>query len=196
MKGDFPMPRRYQKMQELLPKMKDMLEGGMSRREVAEKLVLISAEELLVVSCSTVPKRSLVLRVKRLMDSTITASSYRKGVQLGFWHLASSLSTDVWLVGHNDRLLYHNSKGSGEFPRGLRCYKERYARLLRDFYHVLPGTHFERVHSSCFASGIKALHRTATEQWQVASGAVGGGGKQIYAVAVSAPVQGNIKSDV
>lgn len=54
------MPRRYQKMQELLPKMKDMLEGGMSRREVAEKLVLISAEELLVVSCSTVPKRSLV----------------------------------------------------------------------------------------------------------------------------------------
>lgn len=60
------MPRRYQKMQELLPKMKDMLEGGMSRREVAEKLVLIGAEELLVVSCSTGPKRSLVLRVKTL----------------------------------------------------------------------------------------------------------------------------------
>lgn len=66
MKGDSPMPRRYQKMQELLPKMKDMLEGGMSRREVAEKLVLIGAEELLVVSCSTGPKRSLVLRVKTL----------------------------------------------------------------------------------------------------------------------------------
>lgn len=78
------MPKRYQKMQELLPKMKEMLEGGMSRRKVAEKLGLITEEELLVVSCSTGPKRSLVLRVKRLMDSTITASSFRKGVQLGF----------------------------------------------------------------------------------------------------------------
>ena len=78
------MPKRYQKMQELLPKMKEMLEGGMSRRKVAEKLGLIAEEELLVVSCSTGPKRSLVLRVKWLMDSTITASSSRKGVQLGF----------------------------------------------------------------------------------------------------------------
>ena len=78
------MPKRYQKMQELLPKMKEMLEGGMSRRKVAEKLGLIAEEELLVVSCSTGPKRSLVLRVKRLMDSTMTASSFRKGVQLGF----------------------------------------------------------------------------------------------------------------
>ena len=65
------MPKRYQKMQELLPKMKEMLEGGMSRRKVAEKLGLIAEEELLVVSCSTGPKRSLVLRVKRLMDSIV-----------------------------------------------------------------------------------------------------------------------------
>ena len=34
------MPRRYQKMQELLPEIKEMLESGMSQREVAEKLGL------------------------------------------------------------------------------------------------------------------------------------------------------------
>ena len=84
MKKNFSMQKRYQKTQELLPRVKEMLEGGMSQRKVAEKLGLIGAEELLVVSCSTGPKRSLVLRVKWLMDSTITASSSRKGVQPGF----------------------------------------------------------------------------------------------------------------
>lgn len=34
------MPRRYQKMQELLPEIKEMLESGMSQREVAEKFGL------------------------------------------------------------------------------------------------------------------------------------------------------------
>ena len=34
------MPRRYQKMQGLLPEIKGILEGGMSQREVAEKLGL------------------------------------------------------------------------------------------------------------------------------------------------------------
>lgn len=34
------MPRRYQKMQALLSEIKEMLEGGMSQREVAEKLGL------------------------------------------------------------------------------------------------------------------------------------------------------------
>lgn len=34
------MARRYQKIQELLPEIKEMLGGGMSQREVAEKLGL------------------------------------------------------------------------------------------------------------------------------------------------------------
>ena len=38
------MARRYQKIQELLPEIKEMLGGGMSQREVAEKLGLLKRE--------------------------------------------------------------------------------------------------------------------------------------------------------
>ena len=101
----------------------------------------------------------------------------------------------MWLVGHDDRLLYNKAKAPGITPK-LSLLQGVIRPTFARFLSCTAGTYFERVHSSCFASGIKALHRIATEQWKVVSGAIGGGGKQIYAVAVSAPVQVNIKSDV
>ena len=68
------------------------------------------------------PLPALPAEYRVFFQAAETQSVSVKGVQLGFGYLSSALRADVWLVGHDDRLLYNKVKAPGNYPEAFYCY--------------------------------------------------------------------------